>query len=189
VPGNRNIYENNYLPMENEAEDLGNLFAGCRKKDRKYQKLLYKLYYGFAMGICLRYASNGYEATEIMNKGFLKVLSNLQKYDFKEPFKAWLGRIMINTAIDYYRINLKELIADNIENVNLTYDQPLEDSNFEYRELIAIVQQLPHMLRLVFNLYAIDGYTHKEIDKILGKSEGTYKFHLLKARAILRKML
>jgi RNA polymerase sigma factor (sigma-70 family) len=175
--------------MKNEAVDLGDLIAGCRNKDRKYQKLLYKSHYGFVMGICLRYAHNRYVATEIMNSGFLKVFSDLQKYDFKGPFKAWLGRIMIHAAIDYYHSNLNESYTNDIENVNISHDRPLAKSNFEYQELLTAVQQLPHLPRLVFNLCAIDGYTHKEIDKILGKSEGTYQSHLFKARKILRKMI
>jgi DNA-directed RNA polymerase specialized sigma24 family protein len=204
VSGNRNInkklilfiaftikqfYENNRRLMKNEIKDLENLIAGCTKQDRKCQKLLYKSFYGFAMGICLRYARNRHEATEIMNKGFLNFFFNLQKHDFQKPIKALLGQIMIHTSIGYYRVELTELIADCIENVNLVYNQPLEDHSLGYCQLLAKVQQLPDLQRLVYNLYAIDGYSDQETDKLLGKSEGMCKFNLMNARETLRKMM
>jgi RNA polymerase sigma factor (sigma-70 family) len=170
-------------------KDMGKLIACCRKQDRKCQKLLYKSHYGLAMGICLRYASNRNEATEIMNKGFFKAFLKLQKYNFQESFKAWFRRILINTSIDYYRNNLTGLIPDDIESAGVTYNDLLTESNLGHKELIAMVQQLPLGTRLVFNLHAVDGYTHKEIGEILGKSEGISGFYLSKAREILRKMI
>ncbi|MDB5151486.1 MAG: polymerase subunit sigma-24 [Mucilaginibacter sp.] len=181
--------KNNQRLMENEIKDLDNLIAGCTKQDRKCQKLLYKSFYGFTMAICLRYARNRHEATEIMNKGFLNFFFNLQNYDFQKPIKTLLGPVMIHTSISYYRAELTEPIADGIENVNLAYNQPLEDHSLGYRQLLAKVQQLPDLQRLVYNLYAIDGYSDRETDKLLGKSEGTCKFNLMNARETLRKMM
>src|ERR1700744_5975004 len=96
-------------------EELHQLISGCLKQDRKCQKMLYKAFYGFSMGICLRYAGNREEAAEVMNQGFFKVLTRMESYDPAKPFKAWLGRIMVNTSIDYYRSNLK-----------LAYDEDLD---------------------------------------------------------------
>ena len=89
-------------------EELHQLIRGCIKQDRKCQKMLYKAFYGFAMGICLRYANNRDEAAEVMNQGFMKVFTHIERFDTtRGPFKAWLGKIMMNVSIDYYRANLK----------------------------------------------------------------------------------
>jgi RNA polymerase sigma-70 factor (ECF subfamily) len=170
-------------------EELQKVLAGCLKQDRKDQKLLYKSFYGFAMGICLRYAGNRYEASEIMNQGFLKVFTKLEQFDTNKPFKAWLGRIMINTSINYYRSNLKMAYADDIDDVDLMSNDELPDHKLAYDDLLAMVQQLPQAYRTVFNLYAIEGYAHEEIGKMLGISDGTSKSNLFKAREKLRKMI
>jgi RNA polymerase sigma factor (sigma-70 family) len=170
-------------------EDLPQLLAGCLKQDRKHQKELYKSFYGFAMGICLRYAANHYQAAEIMNQGFLKVFTNLDKYSTEKPFKAWLGRIMINTSINYYRSNLKMSQMEDLEKAEGVIHNDLPDSKLTYDDLIAMVHQLPQAYRTVFNLFAIEGYTHEEIGKLLNISEGTSKSNLFKAREKLKKMI
>ena len=90
-----------------EDKDLQRLIEGCIKQDRHSQELLYKNFYGFAMKICLRYAANRYDASEVLNDGFFKVFSNIEKYNTDWPFKPWLSKIILNTAIDYYRANLR----------------------------------------------------------------------------------
>jgi DNA-directed RNA polymerase specialized sigma24 family protein len=124
-----------------------------------------------------------------MNKGFLNFFFSLQKYDFQKPVKALIRQIMIHTSIGYYRVELTELITDGIENVNLVYNQPLEDHSLGYCQLLANVQQLPDLQRLVYNLFVIDGYSDRETDELLGKSEGTCKFYLMNARETLGKMV
>lgn len=172
-----------------EAE-LHKLIEGCLKQDRKDQKLLYKAYYGFSMSICLRYAGNRYEAAEIMNQGFLKVFTNLHKYDPQRPFTAWIGRIMINMSVDYYRSNLKVAYQDDIEKADhISSNDTLPDHKLLYDDLIAMVQKLPQAYRTVFNLYAIEGYTHEEIGSMLNISSGTSKSNLFKAREKLKKMI
>ncbi len=171
-----------------EAE-LHQLITGCLNNDRKYQKMLYKAFYGFAMGICLRYAGNRYEAAEIMNQGFFKVYSNLQRYDESKPFMAWLGRIMMNTAIDYHRRNAKWTEYDDVdEALDISYSD-YADSKLNYDELLAMIQRLPNAYRTVFNLYAIEGYNHEEIGDLLGISAGTSKSNLFKAREKLKQMI
>ncbi|GAA4315782.1 sigma-70 family RNA polymerase sigma factor [Mucilaginibacter gynuensis] len=171
-----------------EAE-LQNLIAGCIKQQRLDQKMLYKTFYGFAMGICLRYAGNRYEAAEIMNQGFFKVFSHLDKFDNGKPFKAWLGRIMMNTSIDYYRNNLKMMYNDDIDEAAEVANDDMPDRKLRYDDLLAMIQQLPHAYRTVFNLYAIEGYTHDEIGELLGITSGTSKSNLFKARDKLKKMI
>ena len=169
--------------------ELSQLLAGCLKQDRKDQKALYKTFYGFSMGICLRYAGNRYQAAEIMNEGFFKVFTNLNKYNSDKPFKAWLGRIMINTSINYYRSNLKMAQMEDLEHAEDVSHFETPDSKLSYDELLAMVQKLPPAYRTVFNLYAIEGYTHEEIGNLLGISDGTSKSNLFKARDKLKKMI
>jgi RNA polymerase sigma factor (sigma-70 family) len=170
-------------------EELHQLVRGCLKDDRLSQKLLYKAFYGFAMGICLRYANNRYEASEIMNQGFYKVFKNLAKYDITKPFKAWLGRIMVNTSIDYYRSNLKVAYTEELEKAEHINDTDLADKNLNYNELLDMISGLPRAYRTIFNLFAIEGYTHEEIGEMLNISIGTSKSNLHKAREKLKVMI
>lgn len=172
-----------------ENAELDKLLEGCRSQSRKDQKTLYQTFYGFAMGICLRYAGNRYEAAEIMNQGFLKVFLNLNKYDKGRPFKAWVGRIMINTSINYYQSNLKMSCMDDLDKAVDFNNSELPDSKLKYKDLLAMIQRLPQAYRAVFNLYAIEGYTHEEIGRLLGISNGTSKSNLFKARDKLKKMV
>jgi RNA polymerase sigma factor (sigma-70 family) len=165
------------------------LIEGCKKGRRDSQQKLYRHFYGFAMGKCLRFSGNRYEADEILNDGFLKVFRNIQKYDAKWPFHTWLSRIMTNTAIDHYRAELRHshtqelTIAEDITAEADAYHQ------INYKDLLVMVQRLPVSYRTVFNLFAIDGYSHEEIADLLGISVGTSKSNLFKARQKLQKAL
>ncbi|MBE9662232.1 sigma-70 family RNA polymerase sigma factor [Mucilaginibacter myungsuensis] len=170
-------------------EQLKQLITGCIEQDRKCQKQLYKLFYGFAMGICMRYTGNRDEAAEVMNQGFLKVFTHLAKFDQAKPFKAWLGRIMMNASIDNYRANLKMAYMDDIEKAEDISHDDLPDRKLAFDELLAMVQKLPNAYRTVFNLFAIEGYGHDEIGEMLGISAGTSKSNLFKARAKLKDMI
>lgn len=170
-------------------EGLHQLITGCLRQDRKSQKMLYKAFYGFSMGICLRYAGNRDQAAEVMNQGFFKVFTRIESYDFDKPFKAWLGKIMINTSIDYYRANLKMAYAEDLDKAEHMTDGELPDRNLSYSDLLAMVQQLPTAYRTVFNLFAIEGYSHEEIGEMLNISAGTSKSNLHKARIKLKKMV
>lgn len=170
-------------------EELRELVSGCLKDDRLSQKLLYKAFYGFAMGICLRYANNRYEASEVMNQGFFKVFKNLEKYDKAKPFKAWLGRIMVNTSIDYYRANLKVAYTEELDKAEHVNDNDYADKNLGYNELLEMITRLPRAYRTIFNLFAIEGYTHEEIGEMLNISVGTSKSNLHKAREKLKVMI
>src|SRR6202012_1950168 len=170
-------------------EELHQLIGDCLKQDRKSQKMLYKAFYGFSMGICLRYTGNRDQAAEVMNQGFFKVFTRIESYDFQKPFKAWLGKIMINTSIDYYRANLKMAYAEDLDKAEHMTDGELPDRNLSYNDLLAMVQQLPPAYRTVFNLFAIEGYSHEEIAEMLNINTGTSKSNLHKARLKLKKMI
>ncbi|MBB3839953.1 RNA polymerase sigma-70 factor (ECF subfamily) [Runella defluvii] len=171
---------------------LPELLEGCLRNDRKCQELLYKQFYGYAMGVCMRYVPNRDEALEVVNDGFLKVFQKVQMYDADKPFKAWLKKVMINTALDFYRQNVKFQNHDDIssiENTAVASESQSAYSQLEYNELIGLIQQLTPSYRAVFNLYVIDGYSHEEIAQKLGISEGTSKSNLARARENLRSML
>jgi len=170
-------------------EELHQLIGGCIRKDRGSQKMLYKAFYGFSMGICLRYANNREEAAEVMNQGFFKVFTRIDTYDTTRPFKAWLGKIMTNVSIDYYRANLKMAYAEDLDRAENITDGELPDRKLNYEDLLAMVQKLPNAYRTVFNLYAIEGYTHEEIGEMLDISSGTSKSNLHKARQKLKQMI
>ncbi len=172
-----------------DDKHLYELLKACQRKDRKSQEKLYKQFYGFAMGICLRYTRSRDEAVEVLNDGFLKIMSNLDKYTPGLSFKGWLRRIMINASIDHYRRNEK-----HYENVDISYAK----SNNLSPDVISIlgeevimnaVQGLPPSYRMVFNLYVVEGYKHSEIAQKLNISEGTSKSNLNIARTKLMKIL
>jgi len=170
-------------------EELHQLIRGCIKQDRKCQKMLYKAFYGFAMGICLRYANDRDEAAEVMNQGFFKVFTHIGSFDTTRPFKAWLGKIMMNVSIDFYRANLKMAYTEDLEAAEHVSDGELADRNLSYSDLLAMVQQLPQAYRTVFNLFAIEGYSHEEIGEMLNINAGTSKSNLHKARQKLKQMI
>lgn len=170
-------------------DKLLQLLDGCKKNNRYSQKLLYQQFYNFAMSICLRYTSNQYEASEVLNDGFFKVFTNLDKYDSSRPFKAWLSRIMHNTSIDYYRANLKMAAMEDLDKAGDVETDVSIENKLGYEDLLALVQCLPSSYRVVFNLYEIDGYSHDEIAQMLGISTGTSRSNLYKAKHKLQEMV
>ncbi len=138
------------------------------------------------MSVCVRYSKTKEEAVEILNDGFMKIFLRLGKYDPERSFKGWVRRIMINTAVDAYRQNLKHYYAEDIslQEPEVPIGNAVDQLNYE--DLMRLVQQLTPGYRAVFNLYAIDGYTHEEIAELLNISVGTSKSNLFKARAYLQ---
>jgi len=177
------------IPSRNGEHALESYINSCIRNEREGQQALYKHFYGFAMGICLRYANDRLDAAGILNDGFFKVFKNIEKYEKDKPFSAWIGRIITNTAIDYYRVNLK--FADHADISD--YDEIAQEhsvyAKLAYEDLLALVQKLTPAYRTVFNLFAIDGYSHEEISEMLSISVGTSKSNLFKARQKLQDML
>lgn len=175
--------------MLNNEKELYNLLDACLKGDRNSQTKLYKIYYAYAMGVCLRYSRSREEAIEILNDGFVKIFTKLDKYTKGLPFKGWLRKVMINTAIDYFRRQEK-----HYHSVDISYARYEEVSEtvldqISEKEILQAVQQLPPSYRMVFNLYVIDGYKHEEIAQQLNISVGTSKSNLAIARNKLQKSL
>jgi RNA polymerase sigma factor (sigma-70 family) len=166
------------------------LLEGCRTGNPKSQELLYRQFYGYAMSVCLRYTRTRDEAVEIVNDGFIKVFNNADKIDLTKSFKNWLRRIMVNTALDYYRQNHKHYNHEDIQEAEyLISDNKDASSDVSYEELLGLVQKLSPGYRTVFNLFVIDGYSHEEIADMLSISIGTSKSNLARARINLREML
>lgn len=151
--------------------------------------MLYKQFYSYGMGICLRYSSKREEAVEILNDGFMKVFQKIDQYNPEKPFKKWFRRILINSAINYYKKNIKHShrALDVIQESTSYEDDVL--GQLSYKEIIQLVQHLPLAYRTVFNLYAIEGYKHEEIADLLNISVGASKSNLSRARANLRERL
>ncbi len=170
-------------------EELSGYIEGCKKNDRKSQKMLYQSLYGLAMSICLRYAGNPYEASEILNDGFYKVFTQINKYDSSRPFIPWLCKVMCNTAIDHYRANMKKQRMVDLEKVSHSVMEIATGQKLDYEYLLGLIQKLPPVYRTVFNLFAIDGYSHEEIAAKLKIGIGTSRSNLFKARQNLQQML
>ncbi len=141
------------------------------------------------MAICLRYTDNYQQAVEIANDGFLKVFTKLDMYNQSKSFRGWLRRIMINSSIDHYRKEQKHNGLDNVEHQNIKSPVPTAVDKMSYDEVIRQIQQLTPAYRAVFNLYAVDGYSHKEISQMLNISIGTSKSNLSRARKHLQDAL
>lgn len=168
-------------------QDIADIIEGCREWKRSSQEALYRQFFGYAMAICLRYASNKDEAIEILNDGFLKIFNHIQSYDTSRPFKSWLSKIMANTAIDHLRSKKKISFSEDITqayDLGVTDDKALD--KLAYEEILQLVQDLPPAYKTVFNLYVMEGFQHQEIADLLGISEGTSKSNLFKAKRILK---
>lgn len=165
------------------------IIRGCIQKDRSSQYLLYKEFYSYCIGICKRYALNDSDTSEILNSGFLKVFNHIEKYDPNKPFKAWMGKIMTNTAIDHYRMKVRFINHDDIDEHEHIGCGAVVYEQLAYNDLLTMIQNLSPAYRTVFNMFAIDGYSHEEIGELLNISIGTSKSNLFKARQKLQVML
>jgi len=165
------------------------IIEACVSKEHSAQRKLFELYYAYGISIALRYAKNKADAEEILSDAFLKVFLKIDQFDKRYEFKKWFRRIVINTSIDFLR---KDKSFDTI----YPEDDTLFDSTFNtgwenlvYEDVLKAIQTLPKGYRKVFNLYAIDGYKHREISKLLGISVGTSKSNYARGRTILQKYL
>lgn len=166
---------------------LEELIDNCKKGNRKAQEQLYRKYADRLFGICLKYSRNNQEAEDNLHDSFITIFAKIDQYKFKGSFEGWLKRITINTVLLKYR---KEehlnVVTDNIEE-EVEIDNGYED--IELSTLLGYIQELPNKYRLTFNLYVLDGYTHKEIAEKLGTSAGTSKSNLARAKAILKEKI
>jgi RNA polymerase sigma-70 factor (ECF subfamily) len=163
----------------------------CARHDRKAQEVLYDRYSRILLGICLRYASDKAEAEDILQDSFLKIFFNIKEYSGTGSFIGWLRKVTVNTAITHYHKNLKyRYHVDIDEYVSVeTGVSSFEENYFTSDELYKVLNELPAGYRMVFNLYAIEGYKHKEIAEMLGIDTNTSKSQYSRAKAVLRDKL
>ncbi|MBC7615204.1 MAG: RNA polymerase sigma factor [Pedobacter sp.] len=166
---------------------INDLMEGCKAGNRQMQELLYKQTASKMMAVCMRYAKDRMEAEDVLQIGYIKIFQKVKEYRGEGSFEGWIRKIMVNTAIESYRKNLRML---NVVPIEDAYEQPSQGFDFSslgMQDLMKLIQKLADGYRMVFNLYAIEGYAHKEIAEILGISEGASKSQLSRARAILQK--
>jgi RNA polymerase sigma factor (sigma-70 family) len=169
--------------------EIKNIINGCLLGNRRDQELLYRRYAAKLYAVCLQYSGNDEEARDILQEGFIKIFENLVHYKYEGSFDGWVRRIMVNTALEKYRSKHNLYRVDDIDQIP---EQNAEPDNEDYaglgaRDLMEIIRELPPRYRIVFNLFAIEGYSHKEISDMMSISEGTSKSNLSRARVILQR--
>lgn len=169
------------------------LIEGCKRQDRKSQQLVYEKYARVMYGICLRYASEKEAAQDLLQDGFIKVFMNINSFENKGSFEGWMKRIFVNLALENIRKDkTKKMYSDDIENVSdldIIDEAEGDIDGITEDELLKMVQELPQGYRSVFNLYAIEDYSHKEISEMLGIAEGTSRSQYTRARALLQEKI
>lgn len=167
------------------------IIRGCCKKDKKAQKMLYNKYASTMLGICMRYAQNRSEAEDILQEGFVKIFLNINQYLGKGSFEGWMRQIMVNTALTNYRNNLKHYYHNDVTEIaeSRIDDDVSYDGEFTQEELLKIINDLPEGYRVVFNLYAVEGYKHKEIAEMLSIDESTSKSQFSRGKKLIQQKL
>jgi len=182
--------------VENNKE-LQKIVEGCIEKRRKYQKKLFEMYYGRMKVVCMRYAKDEDEAQDFVQLGFIKVFDKIEVYNFTGSLEGWIRRIMVNTAIDEYRKNKRnpfsidenQQIKDEDSDFPIVEDELQDEINNKAEKALKAISELSVAYRTVFNMFVIEGYTHKEIAEQLNISEGTSKSNLAKAKQKLKEKL
>jgi RNA polymerase sigma-70 factor (ECF subfamily) len=165
------------------------LVKGCAGGDRRSQEILYRRYFSFAMSVCIRYTHDENEAMEIVNDSFMKVMEGLSDYDSSRPFKPWYGKVLVNTAIDNYRKNLKHNDYLSISTITESEEQePDIEAELSVNDILALYSHLPGNYKITFNLFEIEGYSHEEIGRMLGVTASTSRSNLARAKKMLREL-
>lgn len=177
------------IPERNQNITESDLINGCLKDDRRMQEELYRRFSPRMYAVCLRYAGNAEEAQDILQEGFIKVFKKLDSFRSEGSFEGWVRRIFVNTAIEHFRRKKYLMpVTEREENtIEGKYLSVLD--NLAAADIMALVQELSPGYRTVFNMYVVEGYSHKEIGDILGISECTSKSQLSRAKVILQDMV
>ena len=169
--------------------DIKNIIKGCLAGNRRDQELLYRRHAAKLYAVSLQYSGNDEEARDILQDGFIKIFGNLIYYKHEGSFEGWMRRIVVNTALEKFRSKHSLYRVDDIDLICEPEADPdtSDYSGLEAVDLLNIIRELPPKYRMVFNLFAIEGYSHKEISQMINISEGTSKSNLSRARNILQK--
>jgi RNA polymerase sigma-70 factor (ECF subfamily) len=174
-------------PPKRIAED--ELIKQCKSGSLKYQELLYKQFYGYAMGIGMRYCLNRDDSLEVVNDAFIKVFNAIKKYNDDRPFKAWLRTIIVNTAIDRRRKEMKYMLHVELEDTAPISSNANAIENLGVQDILNLMKELPPIQFTIFNLYEIDGYSHDEIAQLLAVPASSSRVYLSRAKEKLRALL
>lgn len=169
--------------------EIKEIIKGCLSGNRRDQELLYRRHAAKLYAVCLQYSGNDDEARDILQEGFIKIFQNLHNYKHEGSFEGWMRRITVNIALEKFRSKHNLFRVDDIDLIPEPESGPDNEdySGLEANDLLQIIRELPSKYRMVFNLFAIEGYTHKEISKMVNISEGTSKSNLSRARVILQR--
>lgn len=169
------------------------LIKGCIQQDKRCQETLYKQYYADMLRVCLRYAKSQEEALDILNRGFLKVFTHIATYRQSGALGAWIRRIMVNAAIDFYREKsaLEKVVPlmETEDDLQQVFIQPEVYARFSSNDILLLLQSLPTNYRLVFSLYAVEGYSYGEIANVMEIKEATCRWYLMEARKLLQQRM
>lgn len=165
------------------------LINACKKQNAKAQRVVYDKYASYMLGLCRRYVRGELEAEDVMIRGFMKVFSKIDLFEGKGSFEGWMKRIMINESLGYIRKNKAMYLETDIEAADKEPDLDKLSTALEAKDLLKMINELPSGYRTIFNLYAIEGYSHKEIGELLGINENTSKSQLSRARMHLQRKL
>jgi RNA polymerase sigma factor (sigma-70 family) len=171
--------------FQEQKQTLAAIIEGCRNENEASREKLYKLFYGYALSVSMKYCINRDDAIEVVNDSFMKVFDNIQRFDTGRPFKPWLRKIVINSSIDKIRKRPEKHL--DIEDVPLHTHMPV-DADLSIKETLRLLEHLPDMYRAVFNMYEMDGYSHREISEKLGIGESSSRTYLLRAKNRLREL-
>jgi len=166
---------------------LEKLIKKCANNDRKAQKEIYQLFAGKLFSICLKYSKNKQEAQDNFQDGFVVIFDKIGQFNFKGSFEGWIKRVMVNTILLKYR--KKTVLSIVTEEIPDEVVVDIDDDEISLDYLLNLIQELPERYRMVFNLYVLDGHSHKEIAKMLKIAEGTSKSNLARARGILKQKI
>lgn len=170
-----------------EQDSLHQIIAGCREYDIHSQERLYKKFYGYALGIALAYCPTREDALEVVNDSFLKVFKRIKTFRTSENFKPWFRQVVVNTAIDKARANKR--FNQHVEIVETRQASPVDiESELYAKQIYNLLNELPELLRFVFNMYEIEGYSHKEISQKLEIAESSSRTYLTRAKTRLREL-
>lgn len=174
--------------VQGQTSELEELIRGCIHNERSAQEKLYHLFYPRMMGVVKRYMDHDEQAEEVLNNGFLRAFQKIGQYTFQGSFEGWLRKIVFHAVSDYVKQNMryneKVMLVEKDQLVHKDHADKLY-----YDQLLELVQMLPGATRTVFNMYVMEGYSHKEIGKMLSISEGTSKWHLSEGRRVLKEKI
>lgn len=168
---------------------IDSLYEGCKTGNRQAQERLYRVMASKMLGVCMRYANSTFEAEDMLQTGFVKVFTSMGSYRGEGSFEGWIRRIIVNTAVETYRKNRRKGQPVDIDNAYHDVQYTFSMDTLECEDLLRIIRELPDGYRIVFNMYALEGYSHKEIAEALNISEGASKSQLSRARTWLKTRL